>query len=241
MSDEEEERSESGAPVFRHEARRPDPDEPFEVSRGDAELIDAVGEHVDRHLGPLEFVNHEIISPLVHIDLLVVAPTEERPYRVVVTCGMAEREMQAPEDDLRRAELFCLIPRDWPLEQDEDERYWWPLGLLRFLARLPHEYDTWLWTGHTVPNGDPPEPYAEGTGLCGAILLPAMGVPEDFARLEDIHFLLVMPLHADEMQLKLDRGSDALIDQLDAAGVDPVIDPARPSAVTRRRRRFGLF
>jgi hypothetical protein len=239
----EREVSGSGAPIFRHKAREPDSDEPFEISRGDPELIDAVTDHIETHLGPFDTVIHEIVSPTVHMDLMVVPPSEERPYNVVVTCGMAEREMAAPEDDLRRAELFVLLPADWPLEDEDmmqDERKWWPLRMLKTLARLPHEYDTWLWSGHTVPNGDPPAPYAEDTQLCGAIVLPAMGVPEAFEQLDDIRFLMVLPLHADEMQLKLDRGSDALMDRLDAAGVDPVIDPSRPSAV-RRRRRLGLF
>ena len=49
---------------------------------------------------------------------------------------------------------------------------------LKQLARMPHEYDTWLWTGHTVPNFDPPEPYDESTSLCGALVMPPMLVPD---------------------------------------------------------------
>jgi len=52
-----------------------------------------------------------------------------------------------------------------------------------------------LWSGHTVPNGDPPEPYAPNTKLCGALIAPPVAV---------------WPLHADEMELKLDKGLEAL-------------------------------
>ena len=38
------------------------------------------------------------------------------------------------------------------------------------LARLPHEFQTLLWQGHTVPNGDPALPYARNTKLCGALV-----------------------------------------------------------------------
>jgi hypothetical protein len=245
MSDDE--RSGSGAPIHRHRERAPAADE---ISGGDPDLIEAVSDHVERHLGLADEVFDELVSPAVHVDLLRSPPTDERPYHVVVTCGMSERPMRPPDDypELTSAELFALLPPEWPLDQQSlrDERNWWPLRVLKTLARLPHEYDTWLWSGHTVPNGDPPEPYADGTELCGALVMPPMGVPEEFDVLErpghePIHFLMVMPLTADELRLKLDEGVDALYDRFAEADVDPVIDAGRPSALSRRRRRFGLF
>lgn len=174
-----------------------------ELSGGDHDLIVAVDEHIDRHLGSGGFVIHELLSPAVHVDLIPSPATDERPFTVVTTCGMAELPMRTPDDDevsdLTHAELFVLLPPDWPLDEAlmQDERHWWPLRLLKTLARFPHEFDAWLWTGHTVPNEDPPEPYAEGTGLCGALIMPPMLVPDGFGVLErpdaaPIHFLMVV-------------------------------------------------
>ncbi len=243
----EDERSASGAPIYRHGDRNPGADE---ISGGDADLIEAISDHVEEHLGLGDEVLHEIVSPAVHIDLLVSPATEERPFHVVVTCGMSELPMNVPEEfpEAAFAELFVLLPPDWPLDQAslQDERNWWPLRMLKHLARLPHEYDTWIGEGHTVPNDDPPEPYAEGTELCCALAMPPMLVPEGFATLArpghgEIRFLMVVPLHADEMALKLERGVDELYKRFDDADLDPVIDPARPSTIVRRRKRFGLF
>ena len=39
------------------------------------------------------------------------------------------------------------------------------------LARLPHQYDSFLSYGHTIPTGDPPVPYADDTELCCALIL----------------------------------------------------------------------
>jgi hypothetical protein len=156
-------RSPDGTELIRHEERVPGADE---LSEGDPDLIEAVTDHVERHLGLGEYVLHEAVSPGVHVDLLPSPATEERPYSVVVTCGMAELPMRAPDDDevrhLTHAELFVLLPPDWPLygEALQDERNWWPMRMLKTLARLPHDFDSWLWEGHTVPNFDPPEPYA---------------------------------------------------------------------------------
>ncbi|MDG4772986.1 hypothetical protein [Solwaraspora sp. WMMD792] len=41
------------------------------------------------------------------------------------------------------------------------------------MARLPHEYSTWIGDWHSVPNGDPPQPYAAGTPFAGVVVTPA--------------------------------------------------------------------
>lgn len=215
----------------------------MEVVAGDQGLVDAVTGHIEKHFGPVERVLHEIVSTYVHVDLHVVMPTKERPVITVVTSGMSERAMPG---DLY-AELMLILPPTWPTDDpafETDEAYW-PFRLLKQLARLPHEYQTRLWKGDTVPNGDPPRPYARDTKLCGALIAP-MVLPRDEGADSfvydghEIALLSVWPLHADEMQVKLDQGLDRFYDLLDEAELTEILDPRRPSAVPRRRRR-GLF
>jgi Suppressor of fused protein (SUFU) len=240
MSDEE--ISAGGSRIYRHEPSDAEP----ELAHGDEELIEAVSDHVERHVGPIAQVFHELISPTVHLDVLRVDPTDERPWYTLVTCGMSAKPMQAPEPELAHAELTLALPPDWPMEQEDwrDERHYWPVRLLKFLGRVPHEYDTWLGNGHTIPNDDPPEPYARGTRLCGAIVATPLLAPEAFRVLErpagPTRFYGVVPLHAAEMEFKLDQGADALYDRLADAGVSELVDPSRASTVEAPRRR-GLF
>jgi hypothetical protein len=49
----------------------------------------------------------------------------------------------------------------------------------------------------------------------------------------------VIPIHANEMDLKLEKGSDELIDMFDRVEVSELLDPNRPSVALRRRRLFG--
>jgi hypothetical protein len=60
-------------------------------------------------------------------------------------------------------------------------------------------------------------------------------VPEGFETLQagerEIHFLGVYPLHADEMQRKLDEGVEGLLDPFDQAEITELLDPSRPSAL----------
>jgi hypothetical protein len=183
------------------------------------------------------------VSPYVHVDLHLVLPTKQRPAITVVTSGMSERPMPGN----LYGELMLMLPPTWPTEGEafEAEEGYWPFRLLKQLARLPHEYQTRLWLGDTVPNGDPPEPYARNTKLSGALIAPmVMAEHEGAESLEygghEINLLAVWPLHADEMRVKLDQGLDRLLELLDEASIIELVDPDRPSVVPPRRRR-GLF
>ncbi|MDG4772987.1 suppressor of fused domain protein [Solwaraspora sp. WMMD792] len=44
-----------------------------------------------------------------------------------------------------------------------------------------------------------------------------------------IALLAVVPLHADEMAVKIEHGTDALIEILDRGGVTELLDPQRSS------------
>ena len=235
-----EERSPSGAPIHRHERVVEGTG-----SVGDGALIDAITEHIERHLGPVDDVWHQVESPWVHVDVHVVEPTEERPWRMLVTSGMSERPMRIlDEDEAGReyAELVMALPRDFHLDPADEDRYW-PIRLLTNLAALPHQFDTHLWESHTVPNLESAQPYAPSTELCGALIAPAVGVPAEFRTLRagerEISFFGVVALHADEMDFKLEHGVAALYELLDRHDVSELLDPGRRSVVRRRRFRFG--
>lgn len=157
--------------------------------------------------------------------------------------------MNAPEgaSGCEYAELLVSLPAMWPLTREafEDESSYWPLRWLKMLARFPHEYQTWLWYGHTMPNGDPPEPFAPSTRLCSMMLAPPIHYPPEFSTLDagpgrTVHFWSLMPIYLEEQELKLRKGADALLERLDQAGVTEVIDLNRPSVASRRRWwRFG--
>lgn len=234
------ERSESGQPVYRHKDRERD----FELAIGDTENIERISEHIEQIVGPVATVYHELMSDLVHIDVHIVEPSAERDYYTLVTSGM-----NAPEgyEEFRFAELLICLPSDWPMGDEnwkQNENYW-PIWLLKFMARFPHEYETWLWSMHSVPNGDPPEPYVDNTQLCGAMLLPPITVDEEFWELpiddeKTIHFFGIVPLHQDEMDLKLKEGAEALFDGFDEHGISELLAPGRSSTLGKRKGWFGF-
>lgn len=234
------ETSESGSPILRHAERA----KPFEPAIGDGEHIDSITEHIERHIGAVTMCFHEIVSDLVHIDVHHVPPEPGRDFHTLITTGMSEKPMTVPEgaEDFQFAELVLCLPAEWKLTRDDfaDEANYWPIRLLKTLARLPHEYDTWLGPGHSIPNGgEQPEPYAKSTRFCCAMIVPAIRFGKDFLRLETpderaINFYSVWPLLADETEFKLKQGYDELLDRLLSRDVTDVIDVQRQSAVARR-------
>jgi len=218
--------------ILRHEG----PPKEGDLVAGEAEHIELISEHIERHVGPVAMVFHEIVSTGIHVDVHHVAAAADRPFHVLVTSGMSDLPMTVPEgaEEFRHAELFVAVPAAWPLTMAafDDENNYWPIRTLKRLARLPHEYETWLGVGHTVGNGEPPEPYAPGTRLCGALLVGPISAPQEFGTLvmpdgRKVHFLQVMPLYAEEMQLKVERGTDALLELFDRHRISDVIDPKR--------------
>jgi hypothetical protein len=226
--------SPAGNPIIAHAPRRKD----FEFATGDDGNIRHISNHIEQHIGEIELVWHEVISDLVHVDVHWVKPTSTRPYHTLITSGMSDKPMTVPSgaEEYRFGELVLSLPPDWQLsiEAFQDERYYWPVRWLKILARFPHEYDTWLCFGHTVPNEDPPEPFAQSTKLCCNLILPALLTPKDFRSLrigpeKTIHFYGVIPLYREEMQFKLDHGLDALLEKLDEGGVNELLDVRRAS------------
>jgi hypothetical protein len=241
--------SPGGSRILRHEAREREWVAPAEISG-----MEEIERHMARFFGEPETVFHEIVSDLVHLDVHIIPPGPGRDRWTLFTTGMSDLPMTTPEgaETMRFAELILFLPNDWQVRlldvmppPPDLERWWWPVRWLKKLARLPHDYETWLGIGHTIPNGDPPEPFAADTRLCCWLLLPPMNVPEEAhtVKLADgrtVNLYVLHALHPDEVTLKLERGTDALLDAFDRAAVSETLTPDRPSAA-RRKKLFGLF
>lgn len=242
MARDEQEVSPGGSAVYRHEAHRGGG--PRYVGAADPERIEDIQKHIGHHLDEVVSVHHELVSDQIHLDVALVPPGPGRPFQTLVTMGMSQRPMTLPPEQRQvgasdRTELVVLLPPEWDLT---DSRHFWPLATLKTLARIPYEHRTWLGPGHTVTNGDPPAPYADGTALAGALVGPLAEPVRGLGTLrraagEQIQFLTVTYVTADEMDFKLKRGDARLVDQLVDAGVYGVVQATRPSVV--KKRWFG--
>ena len=200
------------------------------------EELDAVENHIEKHFGAYANVFHELVSPDIHLDICIVDPTEERNYYMLVTLGMGAHRMNVPAElaacKLERAELAIALPPDWNIHENDAVHYW-PIHLLKDLARLPIKDNTWLAWGHTI---DSRVPYAETTKLTAALLVSPQrcGRDGDVCPLpngDEVNFYQIIPLYRDELNYKCDRSAKELLNIFGERNVGFVVDPQRRSAL----------
>lgn len=206
--------------------------------------MDAISVHIEKNIGRVHQVFHEIVSDDLHIDVCHVKSSLFRRYEVLVTMGMSAKPMEIPEDseEPRFMELMVLLPKGWPLTKDKffDEKNYWPIRLLKDLARFVHHGKTWFGFGHTIANAENESdliPYSDGVGFCACTLLPSLTFGESSYVLQqesekgDIGFLTVIPIYENELKYKLEHGLDALLDLFDKHKVSDRIDLKRRDVV----------
>lgn len=203
---------------------RGDDDDEIDEDGDDVELyeeeeLDVIEEHIKDYFGDFPTVFHEIVSPDIHCDICIVPPSKERNYYTLLTMGMGAHIMDIPdelsEEELGRAELLICLPPDWKVGENSEE-WFWPISLLKNLARLPINCNTWLGWGHSV---DHQQPFAETTGLCGSLLIYPENV-EDGAEIctlpngDNVNFFEVIPIYREEMDFKIDNDTKALLERM---------------------------
>lgn len=197
---------------------------PREHVSGSSPSLELIVRPISAHLGDPATVLHEIASEYVHIDVHVVAPRPGRDFYALVTSGMSDKPMNVPKQirgrGLEFAELMLCLPSSWKpdrydvVSSESWEKDWAALWLKK-LARFPHEYNTWLSWGHSIPNGDPAVPLSSDTEMCGWILIEPKLVDDSFKCLvlEDgrkIFFHAVVPVYREEMAIKISEGAEKL-------------------------------
>ena len=212
--------------------------EEFDLEAYTQEEMEAIENHIGTYLGPVKNVFHELVSTDIHVDICIVKPSAGRDYYSLVTMGMGAHQMNVPEElkdhQLDRAEMIIALPSDWKLDEDslQDEKWYWPIRLLKTLARLPISNDTWLGWGHTL---DHQKAFADDTELCGALLVSPQQVKEggEACYIGDgkvINFYQVIPLYRDEMDYKQAHNAESLLKKMD--NVSFVVHPNRPNGLT---------
>ena len=188
--------------------------------------------YVEEQFGHFDEVIHEIISPDIRLDIIVVPPTEDDNYYKLITMGMGAYKMHVPSElkcsGLERAELVLYLPPEWNIKSAEEKDYW-PIRQLKILARLPITCKTWLGFGHTVSSDAENTPYSDNTELCSMLLLDAVG--KDCRKLDfsmpttgKINFYQAVPLYKEELDFKMEHDADALLDLFDDDGLPVVLD-----------------
>lgn len=204
----------------------------------DLENLQCIEDHIAKHIAPVSWVWGEIASSLIHLDVLIIEPSKERPCYTLVTSGMSQKPMTPPRPEVAKAkysELVLHLPPDWPMHDPElrKSENFWPIELIKHVARFPHVFETWLWWTQTVHNE---KPYHPSVPFAGVMLIQDTPYDQDFLvmetdREEPTVFHSLVLLHQAELDYYIQHGYLAVMDALTKQGHEFVIDPDRPSAV----------
>lgn len=209
-----------------------DDDYDDDIEAYDDEELDAIEEHIKEYYGEFPTVFHEITSRDIVCDIACIPPTEERNYFTLVTMGMGAHIMNTPEsllaDENGRAELLICLPPDWKLGESGEE-WFWPISLLKDLAKLPINTNSWLGWGHSV---DHRNNLSSNTKFCASLLLYPEDVPADAETCtlpngDKVNFFEVIPMYREEMNFKINNNTKALLERM--KNVKHVVDINRPN------------
>ena len=210
----------------------PENDYDGDVEAYEDEELDVLEDHIKEYYGEFPTVFHEITSKGIVCDIACIPPTEERNYFTLVTMGMGAHLMNIPEalsaDEHGRAELLICLPPDWKLGENAEE-WFWPISLLKDLAKLPLNSNTWLGWGHSV---DHRNELASTTKFCASLLIYPEDVPDEAGYCvlpngDRVNFFEVVPMYREEMNFKINNNTTALLERM--KDVKHVVDVNRPN------------
>lgn len=191
----------------------------------DDDFLEQRESHYIRFFGPLtEPVMHSTDAKVPHIDVYQFKPTAQRPYWTLITGGMSDmRQPGVPEELSPRAEIMLYASQPTG----------WMFNVLKGLAEMPFDDDTFLHWRHTVPNGMPMT--AKPSLLTNFFFLPPYFEPQGFDRLriegDRVNILWMIPITDEELAFKLENGGDALEELFVENRLPQVIDETRGSLV----------
>ena len=194
----------------------------------------AITAHIEKYYGKIKTISHDNNPGGVCADICIIPPSIERDYYTLVTCGAGAHVMDLPEElkdsDMSRAELMICLPKDWKIS-DGGDVWQWPANVLRWIAEIASEPETWIGWGHTIGGG---RAFANNTELCAAFLAAPQNVKKEAFRAalpngEKVCFYLVIPIYQEELDYKIAHSADGLSSRLADAGASFVVDPQRPN------------
>lgn len=199
----------------------------LEIVPDSVEIID---DHLEGFIDSDDIlVLHEIESEIIHSDIYIIKPNDDREYNLLLTCGLSALPMTVPENEehLKFAELTMLLPKDWKLNQEdfEDENNYWPIRLLKQLSIFPHLNETWLAYGHTVPLDDS---FKVDHNFNSVLIVESIRLHEDFTYIEteekEIYIYSVIPIYIEEREYIIEYGTNKFLELFDKYDIDEIID-----------------
>lgn len=186
--------------------------------------FDKLYRHYIKYFGtdkePMIFHNVVDAPGALHVDVVRLAPTKDRPYQVLATIGASDHAMRPkPHSLTNRNEYVAFVPADWDLNTPEHR---WIVNLLQIVAQYPREATTMITYSHTLDlSAVMEELQSDDFNMCGAgLLFPQVCADTNILRcktglMETVTILHMMPLTRAEMDAIISRRKEGAPDWSD--------------------------
>lgn len=187
---------------------------------------------VEKNFGKRDIVLPGCVSQDIHLDIIIIPPTEGHPFYKLITMGMGAFQMNVPtelaESELEHAELVLYLPADWQLNSWDDQ-YYWPVRLMKVMGRIPIDNNSWLGFGHTVHEDAERLYFGENTRFNTMLLLNARNLDNEQLDLrlsggKKINFYQMFPLYQEELDIKKETSLENLLSLFDEDDISPVFN-----------------
>ena len=140
--------------------------ESFDPDNNDLSLSKDDEISLDEHIR-LNFGKYQIIFKTDRYELINVPPTEERPFNLILTKGLAGKKIKVPAgvDELTnsRIELALCLPKEWEFSNSESYNLW-PINTLCELINYILTTDEFIGFGYSFAKGKPLHPSTDFSG-----------------------------------------------------------------------------
>ncbi|MCO5258978.1 MAG: suppressor of fused domain protein [Crocinitomicaceae bacterium] len=187
----------------------------------------------------MEVPTSEGEMPLLALDL-----ESRSQVTVILTNGLSDYKMPVPEKINDRAfnELCFCLPSYWEWEDVDNPTMNWIFPWIQKLAKYVVEKETWFGHGHTIPSGKDLPPFSQTMKQNYLILADPILLENELKPLKvadkTIHFLTIIPIFEDEMDMKQEKGVFKFFKKFMDKGGTELLDDYRSSTLKSKWRLF---
>lgn len=176
------------------------------------------------------------------VSLLMLELELQTPVTVIMTNGLAQKDMPVPEKykDRKHCELYFCLPSYWEWEDIENPNMNWVFSAIQRLAKHLRDNDTYYNAGHTFKANREGNPISSTMKQNHFILTDPILLEQQLAPIEneDIYFFAIVPIFEDEFDWKNAKGHFKFMRRFTGKNNSEKLDDFRESI---RKSRLKLF
>ena len=152
-----------------------------------------------------DYVAHEIDSKYVHTDIAII--NDEDDLKAFASFGMGARPMNAPEENLKRIELFGFASYDLIMDSEETKVI---VTEITRISKYPFQNNTWIGPGHTINASDD---FRNKFGF-GFFLFIYGGFTVNLSDIGEVNYLNLIPIYEEERNWIVENGEAGFMAEL---------------------------